>query len=81
MCFRHASKKAGAAWLQDNADQIAHLHVLRANREWESFWNHASPGFDHTRLEAERNYESTMTSQASKGESYPSVGSAALSVA
>jgi hypothetical protein len=32
-------KKAGAAWLQDHADQIAHLRVLRANRQWESFWN------------------------------------------
>lgn len=32
-------KKAGAAWLRDNADQIAHLRVLRANREWEPFWN------------------------------------------
>jgi len=32
-------KKAGAAWLQDNADQIAHLRVLRANRQWQPFWN------------------------------------------
>jgi len=32
-------KKAGAAWLQDHADQIAHLRVLRANRQWESLWN------------------------------------------
>jgi hypothetical protein len=32
-------KKAGAAWLHDHADQIAHLRVLRANRLWESFWN------------------------------------------
>ena len=32
-------KKAGAAWLRDNADQIAHLRVLRANRQWEPFWN------------------------------------------
>jgi hypothetical protein len=32
-------KKAGAAWLHDHADQIAHLRVLRANRQWESFWN------------------------------------------
>ena len=32
-------KKAGTAWLQDHADQIAHLRVLRANRQWESLWN------------------------------------------
>ena len=32
-------KKAGAAWLRDSADQIAHLRVLRANNKWASFWN------------------------------------------
>ena len=32
-------KKAGAAWLQDHADQIAHLRVLRANHQWQSLWN------------------------------------------
>ena len=32
-------KKAGTAWLRDHADQIAHLRVLRANRQWESMWN------------------------------------------
>lgn len=32
-------KKAGAAWLVDSADQIAHLRVLRANQQWESLWN------------------------------------------
>lgn len=32
-------KKAGAAWLRDHADQIAHLRVLRANRQWLSLWN------------------------------------------
>jgi hypothetical protein len=32
-------KKAGAAWLHAHADQIAHLRVLRANHQWESFWN------------------------------------------
>jgi len=32
-------KKAGAAWLRGHADQIAHLRVLRANRQWESLWN------------------------------------------
>ena len=32
-------KKAGAAWLHDHADQIAHLRVLRANRQWDSLWN------------------------------------------
>ena len=32
-------KKAGIAWLHDHADQIAHLRVLRANRQWQSLWN------------------------------------------
>jgi hypothetical protein len=32
-------KKAGAAWLAENADHIANLRVLRANRQWLSFWN------------------------------------------
>jgi hypothetical protein len=32
-------KKAGAAWLHDHADQIAHLRVLRANQQWPSLWN------------------------------------------
>lgn len=32
-------KKAGTAWLRDHADQIAHLRVLRANRQWLSLWN------------------------------------------
>ena len=32
-------KKAGAAWLVSSADQIAHLRVLRANQQWQSFWN------------------------------------------
>lgn len=32
-------KKAGAAWLHHHADQIAHLRVLRANQQWDSFWN------------------------------------------
>ena len=32
-------KKAGTAWLQDHADQIAHLRVLRANHQWNSLWN------------------------------------------
>jgi hypothetical protein len=32
-------KKPGAAWLHDHADQIAHLRVLRANQQWDSFWN------------------------------------------
>jgi Uncharacterised protein family (UPF0236) len=32
-------KKAGAAWLEDHADQIAHLRVLRANHQWLSLWN------------------------------------------
>ena len=32
-------KKAGAAWLVENADHIANLRVLRANRQWASLWN------------------------------------------
>lgn len=32
-------KKAGAAWLQDHADQIAHLRVLRSNGQWATLWN------------------------------------------
>lgn len=32
-------KKAGTAWLRDHADQIAHLRVLRSNRQWLSLWN------------------------------------------
>ena len=32
-------KKPGIAWLRDNADQIAHLRVLRANHQWDSLWN------------------------------------------
>ena len=32
-------KKAGAAWLADHADQIAHIPVLRANSQWSSIWN------------------------------------------
>ena len=32
-------KKAGAAWLHDHADRMAHLRVLRANQLWLSLWN------------------------------------------
>jgi hypothetical protein len=32
-------KKAGTAWLHGHADDIAHLRVLRANDQWQSFWN------------------------------------------
>jgi hypothetical protein len=32
-------KEAGAAWLPDRADQIAHWHVLRANHQWLSLWD------------------------------------------
>jgi hypothetical protein len=32
-------KKAGAAWLASSADQLAQLRILRANQQWESFWN------------------------------------------
>ncbi len=32
-------KKAGCAWLKDNAHDIARLRVIRANEEWPQFWN------------------------------------------
>jgi hypothetical protein len=32
-------KKAGTAWLACHAHQIAQLRVLRANQQWEIFWN------------------------------------------
>jgi hypothetical protein len=32
-------KKAGAAWLLQNADHIANLRVLRANGDWLGLWN------------------------------------------
>lgn len=32
-------KKAGTAWLPEHADDIAHLRVLRANKQWLSIWN------------------------------------------
>jgi hypothetical protein len=32
-------KKAGTAWLNVHADQMAHIRVLRANKQWEAFWN------------------------------------------
>ena len=32
-------KKAGAAWLIDNADKLANLRVLRANCQWLNLWN------------------------------------------
>ena len=32
-------KKAGTAWLADNAEQIAQLRVLRANGQWDTLWN------------------------------------------
>jgi len=32
-------KKAGAAWLQTNADALAHLRVIKANNQWANFWN------------------------------------------
>lgn len=34
-------KQAGSAWLADNADAMAQLRVLRANQQWDDFWqNH-----------------------------------------
>jgi hypothetical protein len=32
-------KKAGTAWLPPHANQIAQLRVLRANNQWDTFWN------------------------------------------
>ena len=31
-------KKAGSAWLPHHADALAQLRVLRANHQWEPFW-------------------------------------------
>lgn len=32
-------KKPGIAWLRVHAHDVAQLRVLRANRQWENFWN------------------------------------------
>lgn len=32
-------KKARTAWLHANADAIAHLRAVRANRQWAALWN------------------------------------------
>jgi hypothetical protein len=32
-------KKAGTAWLPNNAEDLAQLRVLRANELWQAFWN------------------------------------------
>jgi hypothetical protein len=32
-------KKGGAAWLQVNANEMANLRVLRANKRWLTLWN------------------------------------------
>ncbi len=32
-------KKAGTAWLSENAEKMAQIRVIRANNNWESFWN------------------------------------------
>ena len=47
-------KKAGAAWLPDHADQIAHLRVLRANNQWLPLWNEPHPCLTAPRI-ASRN--------------------------
>ena len=31
--------RAGTAWLSSHAAQIAQLRVIRANHDWETFWN------------------------------------------
>ena len=41
-------KKAGTAWLPEHADPLAHLRVLRANHQWASLCNSASPAFNRT---------------------------------
>jgi hypothetical protein len=38
-------KKADTAWLPGHADQIAHLRVLRANKQWPSTWKQPHPHF------------------------------------
>lgn len=35
-------KRAGTAWLPDNADALAQLRVLRSNDQWEDFWKRAA---------------------------------------
>lgn len=32
-------KKAGTAWVEDNAELMAQLRVLRANKNWDILWN------------------------------------------
>jgi hypothetical protein len=32
-------KQPGTAWLQDHAESLAQLRVLRANQQWTHFWN------------------------------------------
>ncbi len=34
-----ARLKKGGAWLTSNAELLANLRVLRANRQWLSLWN------------------------------------------
>jgi len=46
--FRPRLKKAGAAWLSEHADQIAHLRVLRANPPLANAMELISPTFNHT---------------------------------
>jgi hypothetical protein len=36
--MRARLKKAGTARLHERADQIAHLRVLRANSQWDAYW-------------------------------------------
>jgi hypothetical protein len=43
-------KKAGAAWLHEHADNLAHLRVLRAKQKWERYGIKPHPLFDYTRL-------------------------------
>ncbi len=35
-------KRPGTAWLQENADDLAQLRVIRANNLWEDFWKTAA---------------------------------------
>jgi hypothetical protein len=36
-------KQAGTAWLPHNSDSIAQHRVLRANNQWDRYWDHQLP--------------------------------------
>jgi len=40
--FQRRLKLPGAAWLRDSAESIAHARALRANSQWNAYWNASS---------------------------------------